>query len=329
LRAMVLAAGLGTRLRPHTLHRPKPLLPLMDQPLLYWVLHKLQHFGVSEVVVNAHHLSEQIEEDLAGSPVEGLACSVSVEHPMILGTAGGLKAAEDRLRGAGTLLMVNSDSLHTFDLSGALRFHQERGALATMVLFDGPGSADYPTVGVDREGRIVRLADRAYSAKEPARAGCFTGIHIFEEAIFDLIPLGRPWEINAQVYPRMLTEGRSVCGWFAEGFWSDLGTPERLLDGACALLGGCPDPHAAGYAGPLTEAAGWFPERAERTVRGATVRGPSFVSPAAELGKDALAGPHAIISAGAQVGRSSVVREALLFPWAVIEAEEEVTEIVR
>lgn len=310
MKAMVLAAGFGTRLRPLTTRLAKPAIPLFDQPLIRWSIERLRSAGVTEVVVNAHHLPETVERQLQLLPPE-FAWTLNVEQPAILGTAGGLKAVEKHVRGCGTFIMANSDILHGIDLAAAVAFHRSHGGLATMVLYSGPGHEQYPHIHVDVEGRIVRFVrfDVPETAA-PTAHGSFTGIHIFEEAIFDWIPAGRPVEINDEVYPAFLRQGIPAYGFIADAFWSDLGTPTSLIRTQGAMLTGEVQPGDLGYIGPCTPKEGWYLREADVPF---DWRGPCFVSPKATVAAGASLGPNVCVNAGATHDSPEPLRDAYVF----------------
>ena len=200
---MVLAAGLGTRLRPLTNTIPKPLVPIANRPLLEYTFALLAGAGVREAIVNSHHLPDVFETGLRNLDAAGLALHVSRER-RILGTAGGLKKAE-RFLGAGTFLLLNGDFLVDIDLRQVLDFHEKQGAAATMVLMPDEVAG---VLGVDPDGVIRRFIEPRPAGEPAERLSCgFTGIHVLEPEVFPLIPANKPWEINRQVYPDLHLPG--------------------------------------------------------------------------------------------------------------------------
>ena len=224
---MVLSAGLGTRLRPLTLERAKPAIPVLGKPLVVRLVEQLQNHGVSEFRLNLHHLPATIEEVFERAPWSRLPVSFSHEQA-ILGTAGGLKANEPFLDN-GTFLMVNGDILFDFPLDDALAFHRSRQALATLVLIRQEPPYRYSPVRIDAQNRLVNF--KGAGSNEPPRpeAYVFTGVHILEPAIFRYIPPKVFWEINDQVYPQAMMQGERVFGFPVSGYWNDLGDPRRYL----------------------------------------------------------------------------------------------------
>jgi NDP-sugar pyrophosphorylase family protein len=230
-RAMVLAAGLGTRMRPLTDLRPKPALPVLNRPLIHHVLEHLARHGVRFAVVNSHSHAEALEQAVSRWIPEGMEVAFSREKE-ILGTAGGLQKAARHFR-RGTFYLVNSDSLTDVDLSEAAAAHAAAGRMATLVVKPHIAAEGYRPLEVAGGGipvpRVTALAGRRWGAGGEERT--FTGIHLIEPAVLDAIPPGRATDINAEVYPGLLEKDReSVGAWMHQGWWFEAGTPERYLE---------------------------------------------------------------------------------------------------
>ncbi len=217
MKAMVLAAGLGTRLRPYSLKRPKPLFPVLDTPLLTHTLTQLRQRGVEGIVVNAHHLREQIRAMLHGQR------DVHVQmEDMELGTGGGLRLAQ-RHFGEAPFLAVNGDIVHDLDLAAVYRTHCASGADVTMVLHDCPR---FNNVRVNGEGGIVGFTG---AAGEGERLLAFTGVQVINPAVLSLIPEGIFYNI-IDCYAELLKSGGKIQALVVSGhFWTDMGTPADYL----------------------------------------------------------------------------------------------------
>lgn len=226
---MILAAGLGTRLRPLTLERAKPSIPLLAKPLLLRLLEKLAGEEVSEFRINLHHLPESIKKIFESHDDCPYSVSFSFE-PEILGTAGGLKNNEDFFERE-TFIMANGDIIADFRLSEAVRFHKERKAIATLVLYPQELPYRYSPIRVDKNFRLRQFKELRLPGDEPVpQAYVFTGIHILEPEILDFIPNGIFCEINETVYPSVIEEGIPIYGFPVTGYWNDLGEPDRYLE---------------------------------------------------------------------------------------------------
>jgi NDP-sugar pyrophosphorylase family protein len=225
MKAMILAAGLGTRLRPLTLELAKPAIPILGEPLIIRLIRRLAEEGVNAFRVNLHHLPHTIERLFFGSEWEQ---QVSFSHESkILGTAGGLKANESFFDS--TFLMANADIVFDFPLEAAIRFHKENHALATLVLVRQlPPFRFYP-IRIDDQFRFRQFKGEWPGSSILPDTYLFTGVHIIEPEIFDLIPPARYSEINDDIYYEALKRGARVLAFPVEGFWSDLGDPARYL----------------------------------------------------------------------------------------------------
>ncbi len=234
MKAMILAAGLGTRLRPLTLDRPKPAMPLLGKPLVARIVEQLMEQGVEQFRINLHHLPESVENIFASPPRDKLPVSFSHE-PEILGTAGGLKANEAFFDNE-TLLMVNGKIVMEFSLEAALSFHRVRGAFATLILYPQNPPFAYSPIRIDGDGRLREFKGTWPGGRLREETFVFTGIHIVEPEIFRFIPPGVFYEINDKVYPQALKEGKGIFGFPVEGFWTDPSTPGRYLEAQKNLL---------------------------------------------------------------------------------------------
>lgn len=227
LRALVLTAGLGTRLRPLTLHQPKPLLPVCGLPLVSRTLTQLAKLGCELAVLNLHHLPDALPAAL-GDAHEGMALSYSRE-PEILGTFGALSPPRAQLEDADAVLLINGDSLCRWPLRALVRRHLRSGADATLLLHRrAPDARLGGGVGVDGAGRITTLRD-SEPVGETARRHVFAGAHVLSPSLLQRAP-AREADIIAELYLPLLAEGKHLASLVMSRRWHDLGTPERYLE---------------------------------------------------------------------------------------------------
>jgi len=225
MKAMVLAAGLGTRLRPLTETLPKPLLPVAGRQILEWNLLLLKRHGITEVIINLHHLGDQIVRALGDGARFGLRLAYSHE-PTLQGTSGGIKQAAPFLKD-GPFLVLNGDTLSECDLTALIAAHRASAALATLAVRDDPEASTWAPVTLDAHGRILQINGNPPLAEPRAAlpACMFAGIHVMEQAVLNAIPSG-PGSI-IDVYGSLLRQGRPLHGYRMSGYWSDIGDPER------------------------------------------------------------------------------------------------------
>ena len=224
MRAMILAAGLGTRLRPLTDTLPKPLLPIAGAPLILWNLLLLRQHGIMEVIINLHHLGHLIEQELGDGARFGMRLSYSRE-PVILGTGGGIKQAEPFFNGE-PFAVLNGDTLLELDLGALIRFHEQRNALATMVLREDPDADRWGAVEVDGQQRVVRIIGRGLSKAGQTAKRMFAGVHVMHPRLLKDVPTGQVSSI-IDTYVNAIQRGELILGYKMDGYWSDVGTPER------------------------------------------------------------------------------------------------------
>ena len=220
---MILAAGLGTRLRPLTEALPKPLLPVGGRPLIYYNLLLLKKYGITDILINVHHHAKKIIDELGNGNAIGMHISYS-EEAEILGTGGGIKKAQAFLDD-GAFLVINGDILVDIDLDRLVAFHQKKGGMATLVLRDDPDLMQYGAIDLDDNDQIQNILGKATPAVK-TRKKMFTGIHIIEPSGLDYIPAGKFYSI-IDAYLAMLHKGEKLFGYSMQGYWNDIGVPER------------------------------------------------------------------------------------------------------
>ena len=234
MKAMLLAAGLGERLSPLTRLVPKPLVPVLGRPLAPLVLAGLARDGVREAVINLHHLPDVLTQALGDGRELGLdSLHYSLETERLLGTGGGIEQAARWLRGAGTILVRNSDFLADIPLSRVALAHRASGCPATLVVTRH--RAGYTPVTLDAEGRVASFGVGSDPRSEVAGAYLFTGFQLIEESILALLPKGVPSDIVRGVYFGLAAE-RRLNAYVHDGYWWEFGTPDQYLHGSLGLV---------------------------------------------------------------------------------------------
>ena len=221
---MILAAGLGTRLRPLTNTIPKPLLPIAGTPLIVWNLLLLKRHGFHQVVINLHYLGPMIEQALGDGSKFGMRIIYSHE-PIILGTGGGIKKAEPYFSGE-PVLILNADTLVELDLEALRDFHRSRGAAATLALREDQDAERWGLVEVGEQDRILRITGRGVREATTIAQRMFAGIHILHPRLLQQVPKGVVSSI-IDPYVAAIERGEPVLGYDLHGYWSDIGTAER------------------------------------------------------------------------------------------------------
>jgi NDP-sugar pyrophosphorylase family protein len=241
VKAMVLAAGQGTRLRPVTHGKPKALVPVAGRPMIDYALLLLRHYGIRDIVINLHHFGQQIESYLGNGARLGVTINYSQE-PELLDTGGGLLKAKTFLHDD-TFIVINTDALIDVNLAQLVAFHRSRCSLATLVLRPDVNADQYGSMDIDDNGRIYRFLDSRRDG-EPSgalRKLMFTGVQLLEPRIFEFMEVhrvGDKFSTTKQTYPQILRAGQPFYGFCYDGFWQDLGTAERIKQAEASLAQG-------------------------------------------------------------------------------------------
>lgn len=244
MKAMILAAGFGTRLFPLTIDRTKPAIPFLGKPLVGYVAEYIARFGIKDIIVNLHHQPDSVIAALGDGSEFGVNITYTVEQPDILGTAGALDNARQYLEDA-PFLIVNGKIITDIDIAAAVEIHKQSGALATMVLKPNIKREKFTIVETE-DGYINRFGPHAAPVTEEelrdtmheiATPLMFTGIHILEPRILDMIEPGIYSDIVPDVYIPALRRGEKIAAHIAEGNWYELSTIPRYLDISLAMMG--------------------------------------------------------------------------------------------
>ncbi|HEV2450608.1 MAG TPA: mannose-1-phosphate guanyltransferase [Streptosporangiaceae bacterium] len=235
MKAVVMAGGEGTRLRPMTANQPKPMLPVVNKPIMEHVLRLVKRHGFSETVVTVQFLASMVRNYFGDGEEMGMSLQYATEE-IPLGTAGSVKNAEDALRDE-PFLVISGDALTDLDLSELVKFHQRKGAMVTVALSRKPNPLEFGIVIVDEEGRVQRFLEK------PTWGQVFsdtvnTGIYVMEPEALAEVPAGEVVDWSGDVFPRLLEKGAPLYGWVGDGYWEDVGTHESYLKAQGDALSG-------------------------------------------------------------------------------------------
>jgi mannose-1-phosphate guanylyltransferase len=316
MRAVILAGGEGTRLRPLTLSLPKPVVPVVDRPFLRHQLDLLARAGVKDVVFSVAYRPERVEAVFGDGRDHGVRIRYAVEDTP-LGTGGAVKNAESLLDGR--TVVLNGDVLADLDLAAVIARHDAERASATIVLAPVPNPAAYGLVETDERGRILRFIEKP--RPEEIRTNTINaGVYVLETRVLDLMPAGEKHSIERAFFPALLARGDLVLGPVHPGYWIDIGTPEKYLQVHRDILAGrFPVP----LDGEPRGAGGWVHPRA-RIEEGATLEPPFYVGPGCRIETGAHVGPDAVLVADAHVAPGARVRDSVLWAGADVGADAEV-----
>lgn len=244
MKAMILAAGFGTRLFPLTIDRTKPAIPFLGKPLVGYVAEYVAKFGITDIVVNLHHQPQSVIEALGDGNNFGVSIDYTIEQPDILGTAGALDLARPHLENE-TFVIINGKIITDIDIAAAIVAHKRSGAMATMVLKENHKREKFTVVDVSDEGYITRFGPHATPVTEAELRDTehdipvplmFTGIHIVEPSLLDLVPRGVFSDTVTDIYIPYIKSGGKIAAHVAAGEWYELSTIPRYLDISLAMM---------------------------------------------------------------------------------------------
>jgi mannose-1-phosphate guanylyltransferase len=294
---MILAAGLGTRLRPVTSVLPKPLIPVVGVPNIIRIIDQLKAAGICEFVINTHHLSDVLIRTLGDGAKWNVQIEYSREDDELLGTGGGIKKALPIL-GDETFIVINGDALFAPEVGAIVKAHKDTGALATLVVREDPESEKYGAVGLDRNNRLQYLVWAGDEGLVHKRF-MFTGMHIINPRLGEYLPDNGC--IVRETYIPLLEKQAPLFGYPTGGYFCDLGTPERYIEANTALVTG------------------------KESIPGCDA-GPNgtYIGKGVTVPSDCQLGPGTVICEGAKIANGvKMLRRVVVLPGAIVEQDQQ------
>ena len=293
MKAVVMAGGEGTRLRPLTLDVPKPFIRVAGKPAMEYALDALVAAGVKDIIVTTFYKPERLFNHLAGGARFGARVFYSVEDEA-MGTAGGVAKCLP-LVGDDTVVVLSGDVIADVNVKALVEAHRKSGAVATMALTEMENVSEFGIVGLDESGRITRFKEKPKTPEETFSRLINAGIYVLEPEALRMVPQGEPYDFAKQLFPAILESGKRLQGVRLEGFWMDVGRPADLLKAS----------HELG----------------RRHGKGDGLREGAKVSPQAKVAR-------ADLYAGAAVEGGARVEDAILYDNARVEADAQVTRTI-
>lgn len=234
MKAVVMAGGEGSRLRPLTIGRPKPMVPVVQRPAMGHILYLLKQHGIQDVVVTVQYMAEVIQDYFGDGSQWGMSLQYAVEETP-LGTAGSVKNAQALLDEP--FLVISGDALTDFNLSEVVRFHEQMGAVATLTLYRVPNPLEYGVVITDAKGRITQFLEKP-SWGEVISDTVNTGIYVLQPEVLEDVPRNEPFDFAKDLFPILLKRGAPLYGYVASGYWTDIGNIQEYIRACEDLLEG-------------------------------------------------------------------------------------------
>ncbi len=304
MKAIVMAGGQGSRLRPLTERCPKPMVHAMNKPLAEHILNYLMRYGFSEFVFTLQFRPLDIQRYFMDGSDWHCRIDYSIEDEP-LGTAGSVKKAERFIDGR--FIVVSGDGIVDFDLAAALKFHRMKKSMATLVLTRVKNPVEYGIVVTDEAGRVVRFQEKP-APHEVFTDTVNTGIYILEREVLEHIPPRKEFDFSHELFPKLLKEKLPVYGYIAEGYWCDVGDIASYHQAQNDILDGLVD----------------FPMQGKRIAEGlwvgekavidpdAKVHPPSYIGNYVQVKRGAVVGPHTIIGDHSVIDRHAVVARSVV-----------------
>ncbi len=328
MKAMILAAGKGTRVRPITYTIPKPMIPILQKPVMEFLLELLRQHGFNEIMVNVSHLANEIEGYFRDGQRFGVEIAYSFEGRIAdgeligdaMGSAGGMKRIQDFSPFFdGTFIVLCGDALIDLDLTEAVRWHREKGSIATIIMKSVP-LEEVPSYGVvvtDENGRIQSFQEKP-SVEEALSTDINTGIYIFEPEILNYIPSGEKYDIGGDLFPQLVASGAPFYGIAMDFEWVDIGKVPDYWRAVRGVLAGeiknVPIPghkvRPGVYAG-LNVDVNWDKVDIEGPVY---IGGMTRIEDGAKIIGPTMIGPNCRICSGATVDNSVIFEYSRLGP---------------
>lgn len=311
MKAVVMAGGEGSRLRPITANRPKPLVPVGNLPIMAHILEVLRRNDITDVLVTLHYLADEVQGYFGDGSDFGVNLTYSIED-IPLGTAGSVKKAESFLQGE-PFLIISGDALTDCDLKGAVEFHRLQAAEATIVLSRVSDPSEFGMVTLDDQDRVTALSEKpAWSHVSSDTVN--TGIYVIEPRVLDLLAPGKRYDWSRDVFPMLLASGSKIVGFTADGYWCDVGTIEQYREAQQKLLSGLVqlEPQGAKVRDAVWIGSGTMVDETAQLIPPVCIGKNVKVKARAQVGPFSVIGDNCVVEEDATVERSVVWENAYI-----------------
>jgi NDP-sugar pyrophosphorylase family protein len=321
MKAILLVGGKGTRLRPLTLHTPKPIVPIFNRPFLHYQIDLLKQVPeIDEVILSLNYQPRRIEDVFGDGAEAGIKIRYVVE-PAPLGTGGAVRYAGDAL--TESVVVFNGDVLTQVDLAAVLKLHRERKARATIVLTPVDNPTAYGLVETDKAGNILRFLEKP-KPEEITTNYINAGIYILEPDTFDRIPKDTPWSIERSFFPSFIERGETFVAYQYNGYWIDIGTPEKYTQVHRDIMDG--RYQAPPFAGQPARHV--FRGDGARVDDGAVVEGPCFLDAGTVVRAGAYVGPYSVLGHGCVIEEQARVSGSIVWATGRVGQEASMTDAI-
>lgn len=315
MQAVVMAGGEGSRLRPLTSTRPKPLVPVVNRPILWHVLRLLKKHSINESFITLHYLADQITTAFGNGSGIGTRINYSFEDRP-LGTAGSVKALEGELRD--TFMVISGDVMTDFDLGELISFHKKMGGVVTIGLARVENPLEYGVVLTNEEGKVARFLEKP-GWSEVFSDTVNSGIYIIEPEALKYIDIDRQYDFSKELFPKLMKAGESIFARPLQGYWCDVGVPAQYISAHYDILNG---KTRVEIPGRKSADGVWVEDEAE-VHPSAEVFGPTLIGAKTVISKGAKVGPLACLGSNVSVQSGAVVQRSIAYDFAYLGREAE------
>jgi len=293
MKAVIIAGGLGTRLRPLTYNRPKPIVSVANKPFVLHQIELLKKYGITEIILNLHYLPKAMEMILGDGRDLGVKIYYSIEKNP-LGTAGAVKNAE-KYFDDGPMIVFNGDILTNIDIAHLVSFHKKKKAKITIALTEVEDPTPYGLVITDEAGRVEKFLEKP-SWESVTTKNINAGIYVIDPSVFNDVPKGKPYSFERELFPKLLANGERVFAIVSDSYWLDIGSPKKYMQAHKDILSG--------------EA---FVNIEGRHIKGNIIIDQSaMISPSAKLKGPLMVGKNAQVLDKARISHFSVLGEKVV-----------------
>lgn len=309
MKAIIMAGGEGSRLRPLTCNRPKPMVPVMNRPMMAYIVELLKNHGITDIGVTLQYMPESIRDFFGNGSEFGVNMRYYVEETP-LGTAGSVKNAASFLDD--TFVVISGDALTDFDLSRAIEFHREKGSVATLVLTRVETPLEYGVVITDQQGAIKQFLEKP-SWGEVFSDTVNTGIYVLEPGVLDYIKEGQIFDFSKDLFPLLLKEGKSINGVVLEGYWCDIGNLQQYLQAHLDVL---TDKVKINIMAVGKE--GVYTGQGVEVDESAIIKPPAFIGDNCKIGAEARIDSFTVLGSNSIVGERATIKRSITWNGAYI-----------
>ncbi|MDR2399743.1 MAG: NDP-sugar synthase [Endomicrobium sp.] len=303
MKAFVLAAGLGTRLRPLTANIPKPMIPVLDKPALYHTFSNLWKHGFTDACVNTYYISNVITDYFEkNKPDINLEFS---KEKTLLGTAGAIKKKENFFDD--TFVVMSGDGLSDINLKKVIEFHKKKKSLATIALKKISSRFEYGIAITNKSGEIKKFVEKP-SWRDVFNDEVNTGIYVFEPEIFNYIPKDTFFDFSMDLFPLLMKKGKKIFGYLMDEYWTDIGNIFEYKRGVFDALDGSLKLNLG-----LINNNGKYISVSAKIDKSVRIEGPCFISDNVSIKENSIIKPYSVISRNVRIGKNTVIDRTIIW----------------